>query len=169
MIQWHLLSPAKIAALSLLGCFFVLFISLFYFLSNSVVLLFDWEVFSCFGLSFYFPILLDKVSLLFRIVVVLISFSVMLFTVTYMSGDQNLEYFIYMVLLFVLSMNILIFVPHLFILLLGWDGLGLTSYILVIYYQNDSSLAAGMITALSNRIGDSLLILCIVWSLISGH
>jgi len=147
----------------------VLVFSLFYFVEQSSVYLFDWELFSVFGVSFFFPVLLDKISLLFSSVVVLISFSVMLFTVTYMSGDSNLEYFIYMVVLFVLSMNFLIFIPHLFILLLGWDGLGLTSYILVIYYQNDSSLAAGIVTALSNRIGDSLLIMCSAWRLISGH
>lgn len=117
---------------------------------------------------FSFPILFDKVGLVFRSVVVLISFSVMLFSVRYMSGDVNLEYFIYIVLLFVLSMNFLIFIPHLLFLLLGWDGLGLTSYLLVIYYQNDKSLGAGMITAISNRVGDSLLILSACWCFMRG-
>lgn len=115
----------------------------------------------CGGLSFSFPFIVDKVSIIFRLVVVLISFSVMLFSISYMSGDPNLEYFIYMVLLFVLSINLLIFIPHLLFLLLGWDGLGLTSYLLVIYYQNDKSLSAGIITLMANRVGDSLLILSI--------
>lgn len=85
-----------------------------------------------------------------------------------MSGDVNLEYFIYIVLLFVLSINFLIYVPHLVFLLLGWDGLGLTSYLLVVYYQNDKSLGAGIVTALSNRVGDSFLILSICWCFLRG-
>lgn len=125
-------------------------------------------MFSFEGLVFSFPVLLDKVSLVFSSVVVLISFSVMLFSVRYMSGDVNLEYFIYMVLLFVLSMNFLVFIPHLLFLLLGWDGLGLTSYLLVVYYQNDKSLGAGMITAMSNRVGDSFLILSACWCFLRG-
>lgn len=44
-------------------------------------------------------------------------------------------------------------------ILLGWDGLGLVSYALVIYYQNEKSSAAGILTALSNRVGDAA-ILC---------
>lgn len=76
-------------------------------------------MFSFEGLVFSFPLLLDKVRLIFSCVVVIISFRVMLFRVTYMSGDVNLEYFIYIVILFVLSINFLIYIPHLFFLLLG--------------------------------------------------
>jgi NADH-ubiquinone oxidoreductase chain 5 len=46
-------------------------------------------------------------------------------------------------------------------ILLGWDGLGLVSYCLVIYYQNVRSYSAGMLTVLSNRIGDVALLIVI--------
>ena len=55
------------------------------------------------------------------------------------------------------------------ILLLGWDGLGIVSFVLVIYYQNPKSLAAGIITALTNRIGDVLLLVAIALTLNQGH
>ena len=71
------------------------------------------------GVEFSFPFMIDNVSLIFRSVVVLISLSVMLFRVTYMTGDVNLEYFIYIVIFFVLSIYMLIFIPHLVFLLLG--------------------------------------------------
>lgn len=55
------------------------------------------------------------------------------------------------------------------VLLLGWDGLGITSFILVIYYQNPKSLSAGLVTALTNRIGDVAILLAIGWTLSQGH
>jgi NADH-ubiquinone oxidoreductase chain 5 len=42
---------------------------------------------------------------------------------------------------------------------LGWDGLGMVSYLLVIYYQNVRSYGAGMLTVLSNPIGDVALLM----------
>jgi NADH-ubiquinone oxidoreductase chain 5 len=46
--------------------------------------------------------------------------------------------------------------------LLGWDGLGLVSYLLIIY-QNVSSYGADMLTVLSNRTGDVALLKVIAW------
>ena len=85
-----------------------------------------------------------------------------------MADDPFIARFVYLVLSFVLSINFLIFIPNLITLLLGWDGLGLTSFLLVIYYQNPKSLAAGIITALTNRIGDVLILISIAWTLNSS-
>jgi len=52
---------------------------------------------------------------------------------------------------------------HIISILLGWDGLDLVSYLLVIYYQNVRSYGAGMLTVLSNRIGDVAFFMVIVW------
>jgi NADH-ubiquinone oxidoreductase chain 5 len=162
------LSFTILVAVRLFFAFPILLGALAYLVAFESCVVLEWEIFSFDGLSFSFPVLFDKVGLLFSCVVVVISFRVMLFRVSYMSGDADLEYFIYIVMLFVLSMNFLIYIPHLLFLLLGWDGLGLTSYLLVIYYQNDKSLGAGMITAMSNRVGDSLLILSSCWCFVSG-
>lgn len=56
-------------------------------------------------------------------------------------------------------MFLIVIRPHLLSILLGWDGLGLVSYALVIYYKNVKSINAGMVTFLSNRIGDLGIIL----------
>jgi NADH-ubiquinone oxidoreductase chain 5 len=55
----------------------------------------------------------------------------------------------------------LIISPNVISILLGWDGLGLVSYLLVSYYQNGKSYGAGMLTVLSNRIGDVALLIVI--------
>jgi NADH-ubiquinone oxidoreductase chain 5 len=59
--------------------------------------------------------------------------------------------------------NILIISPNIISILLGWDGLGLVSYLLVIYYQNVKSNGAAMLAVLSNRIGDVALLMVIAW------
>nr|ALO76725.1 NADH deshydrogenase subunit 5 [Glischrochilus hortensis] len=108
-------------------------------------------------------ILLDWMSLLFMSFVFFISSMVIFYSEEYMMGDLNLNRFILLVVMFVLSMILLIISPNLISILLGWDGLGLVSYCLVIYYQNMKSFNAGMLTALSNRIGDVALLMSIAW------
>lgn len=66
-----------------------------------------------------------------------------------------------LVLLFVISIILLIISPNLIRILLGWDGLGLVSYCLVIYFQNIKSYNAGILTALSNRVGDVAFLMAI--------
>lgn len=94
-------------------------------------------------------------------VVSLIFSSVIIYTREYIQGDKTFTRFIYLVVLFVISIFLLTFRPNILRLLLGWDGLGLISYVLVIYYQNNKSSLAGIITFLSNRIGDRAILLSI--------
>lgn len=114
-------------------------------------------------------IVADSIGIIFATVVLLISANVLIFSTIYIEEEKFKVRFTILVLIFILSMNLLIFIPHFIILLLGWDGLGIVSFILVIYYQNPKSLAAGIITALTNRIGDVLLLVSIAWTLNQGH
>lgn len=108
-------------------------------------------------------------SLLFIIFVSLISSVVVYYRKSYISSEKNLIRFILLVIIFVLSIIILIIRPNLIRILLGWDGLGLVSYCLVIYYQNFKSFNAGILTALSNRIGDVFILISIAWFINYGR
>nr|YP_010546384.1 NADH dehydrogenase subunit 5 [Nerita ocellata]UYI29900.1 NADH dehydrogenase subunit 5 [Nerita ocellata] len=152
---------SSVCSITLFTYFTLMFPLLIYLtLSNKIILL-EWEILSNSSYSITFPLILDPISVSFSCVVCLISACVMFFTSSYMSADPFLTRFVWLVMLFVLSMNILVFVPSIISLLLGWDGLGIVSFALVIYYQNMKSLAAGMVTALANRIGDVLLLVSI--------
>nr|WIL07509.1 NADH dehydrogenase subunit 5 [Unio delphinus] len=121
----------------------------------------EWQILSMCGVDWSLPVIIDYISLIFSCFVCLISGSVSLFSVSYMDGEIFMRRFMLLIMAFVGSMNLLIFIPSLITILLGWDGLGIVSFALVIYYQNKKSLAAGMLTVLANRIGDALLILSI--------
>nr|QGT33432.1 NADH dehydrogenase subunit 5 [Ptecticus aurifer] len=128
----------------------------------------EWEVVNLNSTGIFMTFLWDWMSLLFMSFVLLISSMVIYYSKEYMAEDYNINRFIMLVLMFVLSMMLLIISPNLISILLGWDGLGLVSYCLVIYFQNVKSFSAGMLTALSNRIGDVALLLAIAWMLNYG-
>nr|NP_982316.1 NADH dehydrogenase subunit 5 [Drosophila sechellia]AAF77284.1 NADH dehydrogenase subunit 5 [Drosophila sechellia] len=139
-----------------------------YFLLNDMIYFIEWEVVSLNSSSIVMTFLFDWMSLLFMSFVLMIASLVIFYSKEYMSNDNNINRFIMLVLMFVLSMMLLIISPNLISILLGWDGLGLVSYCLVIYFQNIKSYNAGMLTALSNRIGDVAFLLAIAWMLNYG-
>nr|AND96532.1 NADH deshydrogenase subunit 5 [Onthophagus diabolicus] len=154
--------------------FFMLFLSLIFFFSGLNFLVHDYTMLLEFQLvninscQILMVLLFDWMSLLFMSFVLFISSMVIYYSYEYMSGDLYMNRFIMLVGMFVLSMMLLIISPNLISILLGWDGLGLVSYCLVIYYQNVKSYNAGMITALSNRIGDVFILLSIAWMMNYG-
>lgn len=151
---------------------FTLRISLFFlglnFLINDLVFFFEWEIFRINRTIIVIVLIFDWISLLFISFVLFISSLVIYYRKDYISGDLFINRFIILVLLFVFSIIIIILSPNLIRILLGWDGLGLVSYCLVIYYQNVKSYNAGMLTALSNRLGDVALLMSIAWILNYG-
>nr|ATN23498.1 NADH dehydrogenase subunit 5 [Lema sp. EMHAU-15071010] len=154
---------------SLLFMLFMLFLFLsMKFLLVDYILLIELELIEFNSINLMMVILLDWMSLLFMSFVLLISSLVIYYSDEYMNNDKNLKRFILLVVLFVLSMMLLIISPNLISILLGWDGLGLVSYCLVIYYQNVRSFNAGMLTVLSNRIGDVAFLMSIAWMMNYG-
>ena len=75
-----------------------------------------------------------------------------------MDGEPYFRRFLGVVIMFVGCMVLLVFMNTLFGALVGWDGLGITSFLLVIYYKNRKALGRGIVTALTNRMGDAFLL-----------
>nr|YP_010372452.1 NADH dehydrogenase subunit 5 [Parantica melaneus]UPA56406.1 NADH dehydrogenase subunit 5 [Parantica melaneus] len=146
----------------------IIFFFVIYFISGNLTLMIEWELISFNSMNIVMSILLDWMSLLFMMFVLMISSSVIYYSKSYMSSEVNLNRFIFLVIMFVMSMILLIISPNMISIFLGWDGLGLISYCLVIYYQNLKSYNAGMLTALSNRIGDVMILMVISWMMNYG-
>nr|YP_009673885.1 NADH dehydrogenase subunit 5 [Amblyomma javanense]QDC21273.1 NADH dehydrogenase subunit 5 [Amblyomma javanense] len=140
--------------------FMILFLEILF--SNKMFII-EYFLMTILNVDFKFYFLLDWISLIFSSIVLLISGVVILYSFSYMSDDKNKNSFCLIVLLFVLSMLFLILMPNMFMLILGWDGLGLVSYCLVIHYQSVNSYNSGMMTVLSNRVGDVMIIMSLIF------
>nr|AFI23494.1 NADH dehydrogenase subunit 5 [Peloridium hammoniorum] len=150
---------------------YVLFVLGMFFMTQTSVMMVEWSLMNMNSVAVNFTLILDWMSWFFSSVVCFISSMVLLYSISYMEEDSNLNRFVILLVLFILSMLMLIFSPNLISILLGWDGLGLISYCLIIYYQNKSSYKAGFVTVLMNRIGDTAVIIsiCLMLNFGSWH
>nr|ARW70283.1 NADH dehydrogenase subunit 5 [Kaburagia rhusicola ensigallis] len=126
---------------------------LFFFLNSCIIM---------------YVILIDWMSLMFISFVFLISSMILLYSMEYMNFDFNKSRFLMLMNLFIMFMLLLIISPNMISILLGWDGLGMISFCLVIYYQNSKSYSSGFVTVFLNRIGDLFIILSLIWMLNFG-
>jgi len=134
-------------------------------LYNEIII--EWELLNLTSNRVLLIFIFDYMSIFFLSLVLLISGSVIMYSNSYISSEQYNGRFIGLVIRFVMSIALLITRPNIISLLLGWDGLGVTSYLLVIFYQGSKSYNAGIITALTNRLGDVGILITIgllVWA-----
>ena len=151
--------------LFLIICFYLC--SIFFIRINEILI--EWEVISIGSRRIHFILILDNISSYFLFLVRLISGSVIIFSTRYIIREKFFSRFIMLVFFFVISIYLLILSPNLISLLLGWDGLGVTSYLLVIFYQSNKSYNAGILTAITNRLGDVGLLISISMLLFLGN
>nr|UDF84433.1 NADH dehydrogenase subunit 5 [Phyllodiaptomus tunguidus]UDF84446.1 NADH dehydrogenase subunit 5 [Phyllodiaptomus tunguidus] len=159
MMKFNSFASVFLAVGLMVASVMFLFLSMAFLAGSEMI--FEWQASGVNSFKINFLVVVDWVSLFFVSVVSLISASVLFFSSAYMMADVFYSRFIFLVMSFVCSMWILILSPNFISILLGWDGLGVTSYLLVIYFQSEKSFSAGLITALTNRLGDAGL-LCLI-------
>ena len=148
-----------------IGLLLIFFSIISYIIRGSLLnikeIIFEWEIISLFRNKIIIIFIFDYISFFFLRVVSLISGRVIIYSTSYISSEIFFRRFIIIVLLFIISIYLLILSPNIISLLLGWDRLGVTSYLLVIFYQRKKSYNAGIITAITNRLGDVGILICI--------
>src|SRR5512139_702289 len=110
--------------------------------------------------------LVDPLSAVMMMVVTFVGFLIHVYSVGYMHGDPGYARFFTYLNLFMTSMLILVLANNYLLMFLGWEGVGLCSYLLIgFWYQKKSAADAGKKAFVVNRIGDAgfLLGLFLIW------
>jgi NADH-quinone oxidoreductase subunit L len=112
---------------------------------------------------------LDALSAVMALVVTGVGFLIHLYSVGYMHGDAGFaRYFAYLNL-FTTAMLVLVLAENLLLLFVGWEGVGLCSYLLIgFWYEKPENAAAGKKAFLVNRVGDAGFLVglfLLVWTL----
>ena len=117
------------------------------------IALFNWIQVSNFKLDF--GILLDQLSLLWLLFVTGIGSLIHLYSISYMHDDENMHKFFAYLNLFVFFMITLVVGSNLLVMFIGWEGVGLCSYLLIgFWYKNQPYNDAAKKAFIMNRIGD---------------
>lgn len=119
-----------------------------------------WQWFTIFGQEINIEFAFDSLTAVMCLVVTWVSTVIHLYSVGYMAEDESQGRFFAYLNLFLFSMLILVLGASLPIVFIGWEGVGLCSYLLIgFWYQNDEYAKAGQKAFIANRVGDAGFIL----------
>ncbi|MCL2735013.1 MAG: NADH-quinone oxidoreductase subunit L [Propionibacteriaceae bacterium] len=105
-------------------------------------------------------ILLDPLSILFALLITGVGSIIHIYSIGYMAHDPNRRRFFAYLNLFIAAMLILVLADNYLVLFIGWEGVGLASYLLIAFWQErPSAAAAGKKAFVMNRVGDLGLLL----------
>nr|YP_009227724.1 NADH dehydrogenase subunit 5 [Aleurocanthus spiniferus]AHY04219.1 NADH dehydrogenase subunit 5 [Aleurocanthus spiniferus] len=121
----------------------------------------EWKIMDTEFNSMNLAILLDWKAMVFVWTVMLISSSIIIYSKFYMPS-QTKTTFTKLIMAFVASMVLLILSPNLITMVMGWESLGMSSFILIMFFMNKTSLMSSMYTMMVNRLGDITLMIGIM-------
>jgi len=166
--QRHIRDRAHLVAVPAAGlsCLLALLISLQVLSGKTLdVNLYPWIVAG--NLQVPVGFLVDPLATVMMVTVTVVAFLVHVYSVRYMHGDPGYaRYFTYLNL-FLFAMLVLVLANNYLLMFLGWEGVGLCSYLLIgFWYERKSATDAGNKAFIVNRVGDAgfLLGLFLIWT-----
>ena len=102
-----------------------------------------------------FSFVLDQLSLVMLLVVTGVGFLIHIYSVGYMGNEEGYARYFSYLNLFLFFMTVLVLAGNALLMFVGWEGVGLASYLLIgFYFQKESAANAGKKAFIVNRIGD---------------
>jgi len=115
------------------------------------------------GIDVEWSLLFDSLTLSMMVPILLVSMLVQLFSVSYMGGDPSLNRFLSTLSLFTMAMTLLVTAENMMVLFVGWELVGLASYLLIsFWFTRIATNLAALKAFLLNRIGD----MALAWALL---
>jgi NADH-quinone oxidoreductase subunit L len=106
-------------------------------------------------LTIDFKLMVDPLTSVMLLVVTGVGFLIHIYSIGYMHGDKGYARFFAYLNLFMFSMLLLVLSSNIALMFVGWEGVGLCSYLLIgFWYEKDSAANAGKKAFITNRVGD---------------
>ncbi len=118
-----------------------------------------WTWFDTGGLRPQIAFYLDAMTVIFVLVITVVGFLILLYSGEFMEADEGYTRFFMYMNLFVAAMLVLVLADNLLLLYVGWEGVGLCSYLLIAFWHKDvQNVYAGRKAFIVTRVGDTALI-----------